>query len=601
MSLIIRKWVLGKEYREEEIKELFEHNNTMTIQEWEQRQKFICADDGAKFNLKEENGYIDIEYHNQVGAYKAKMLLQLFDKHQEFYQYFLARYRKIIIQNNRDRENINDIIIDNEPYSISVETILEQILNSSEHKYLSFLLVKLRDNKNLLTQEEALDLLKAKILDDAVKNKKIDFFKYLDLMEGKCINFGCYFQRAMIDKAFQYQNYSILERYMNSLKKEDFDMEIFKALHQEYGLILLNQTLEHQKQLSNRYQEQAIGNFLSKNLLPLNLLFRDHTFKIIKEYQNIKTTETKQVDLATILALVLEFLKKMDSTGRIALEFEENVSNGTIILWDPKDTDMRKIMQGKYFHYFCIDAPLCYSEYDQENNLTFSVVNIPLTYTLEDVMVIVHEFFHFYCNLDSKKIKNSILMEFPSIYFETKVLEFLKEKGYSIEEIPVNFRVLDSFTNFLEISPMIIYFSEYMNKGEISLDFLSEIIKKVQDECLKICHQSNFNEEETRNELLKYGIYDHMEDSLIQLIYNLNHLLLRHDEIIYKASPYLFGTILARCAIDHGVSSREIIDISNRLNEIEDPCEVMKQVGIDLEQYHFQRENQEVQKGRNHL
>lgn len=332
----------------EKMELLFKNYSNCSLKEYNEIQKIVNQDDGTTINSKEENGYIDIEYHNKIGEYKAKLLVKLFDEQKEFYQFFLSRFKKVIIQNNQPTDQTSNIIISNEPYYIEKETILNQILTPSEHEYLSLILQKLKDNNDLLTEEEALDLLRVKILEEDVKSKRIDFFKYLDLMKGRFINTEYYYKIAIVDLVFKYHCYPILVKYMNNQEKNEINPEIFKAIHQKYGLNLLNQSLEHQKELLKKYQEKNNENFISTNLVPLNCLFNQQIPQIIEKYKNVRKKKENKLNQETIIKLVLEFLNEIDNTETLTHELEENISNGNIMIWNPQDIEKRKIMQNKY-------------------------------------------------------------------------------------------------------------------------------------------------------------------------------------------------------------------------------------------------------------
>ena len=258
------------------------------------------------------------------------------------------------------------------------------------------------------------------------------------------------------------------------------------------------------------------------------------------------------------------------------------------------DKEQIKEMKEIYFKNVNLDEPACYSEYDEKGVLISSIVNVPLTYTLKDVVTIVHEFFHFHNNQAStKKAKEHILNEFSSIYFENLTLDFLKKKGYPKEELPVNFRVMDSIMNYRLISPTIFYLSHYLEKGKVEYSYLYKVVNDFREQCLKNCQELNLSDQETKEVLIQNGVYGSIEESVIQLSYNLNNILLRWDESIYKGTSYLLGSILAKSAMENRIDVGEILNLSNRMNEIEDPCEMMEKVGIDLEKYHFQYKNQE--------
>lgn len=70
-------------------------------------------------------------------------------------------------------------------------------------------------------------------------------------------------------------------------------------------------------------------------------------------------------------------------------------------------------------------------------------IYIPWTNTVDDVISLVHEFFHYVIN-KNKHIIQYELIEFPSIFFESLACEFLLQEGYPkevVEEIKRNRRI----------------------------------------------------------------------------------------------------------------------------------------------------------------
>ncbi len=570
----------------DQIEKLFKnYGNCSSVEEYKYQEKLVQENDGIQVNSREENGYIDIEYVNRIGEYKAKMLIQIFDEYKEFYQYFLKNFRKIIIQNNRKSEKGDELIINNEPCSIDLYDLIKQVLSSYPSSYFDSIFTKMESQKNLLAEDKAIDLIRYVILKENEIVGKIDFFKYLELVHGKFINVDSYYESALIDLTFKYHNYSILEQYMNCRNQEEIKIEIFKALHSMYGLVLLNESLKHQKKIFDRSNDI----FLKNNLTSLNMLFNEQIYPIIGQYQNEGSRNSISISRDETLNLAYEFLDEIDSTGVLKLELKKNVENNSIILWNSNDTDERKKMQEKYGKDFSIDKPLCYSWYRTDGSLISSVVNVPLKFTLEDVFTLIHEFFHFHSNYSSpQRKKSNLLAETFSIYFENLILIFLKKKSYSEENLPINFRVVDAVCNFVNISPSINFFSQYMQMGKIDMDYLYGIMEMVEKDAIKACDQLGLLGEERKNELKKWGIYDSIEASIINWIYNINNILLCNDESIYRGSPYLFGAILSKFAMDNNVPLSEMLQFCADLNVIEDPCIVMERLGIDLKHYGFQ-------------
>lgn len=559
------------------------YDNRSSMSQCKYQQKLVQGCDEVQVISKVENGYIDIEYVNQIGGDKAKMLIQMFDEHKEFYQFFLKKFRKVVIQNDIEKGQRNEIILSNEPYPICLDDLLQSVLSCYSNHFVSLIKRKIEYQEVLLSEGEALDLIRYVILKKDVDSGKIDFFEYLDLVDGKFFDVNYYYELALIDLVFECHNYSMLEQYMMGQEIESIRQNIFGELHNRYGLILLNQSLKHQKRLFDKFPDC----FFKENLDAFNQLFNEQIFLIVRSYQRLESKRSISISKDATLDLAYEFLNELDSTGILSHELRENIENGTIMLWDSNNTDMRKKMQKLYGWKFNIDKPLCCFEYANEK-LVSKVLNLPLHFTLDDIFELIHEFFHFHSSSVVPQMEKCLLLkETFSIYFENLVLEFLKGKGYSEQELPINYRVEDAFLNFVYISPIIYYFSYYMKAGRVDLDYLHSLIRRIEEGTLMICDKLGLSGEKRKKELERNGIFDSIEFSTFNLIYNINNILLRNDESIYCGSPYVFGTIISKFAMENQISPALMLQFCDDLNKLEDPCEVMQLVGIDLDYYGF--------------
>lgn len=284
-------------------------------------------------------------------------------------------------------------------------------------------------------------------------------------------------------------------------------------------------------------------------------------------------------------------MNEIDPSGKLASELEENLENGKIILWNPNDLEKRKEMQAKYYEHFNIDRQMCYFE----SEVKTLVLNLPLEYCLDDVVSLVHEFFHFHSILAKlEPSKNRALAEFPSIYFEMLASQFLIKKGYSKEEISLNFRIVDSAYNYKIVAPIMQFLIQYHTKGKIDYEYIQTLIEETLDAHIIYYKSVGMTEEEIKNEFEKLGYNKSKEEIAFNMVYDLNYLLVKYDESVLDRYPYLLGTILANKAIEDKVSPTEIIKISDIQRTIENPNKILEQFGIYLNNLDNTKENTRI-------
>lgn len=266
--------------------------------------------------------------------------------------------------------------------------------------------------------------------------------------------------------------------------------------------------------------------------------------------------------------------------------FKTNLENNTIKLWDPtNELEVKEI----YDIYHDLSNSNKKNEekniYEPNVFINYSnkkvIMNVPLTYTIEDVRTIIHEFFHLYSEIKNlSPAKNKILDEFLSIYYELKTYDFLLEKGYSKEQLSILKlgRIEDNCEKFNTYSMYLVWFKKYHINQNISyeeiLDFTSFMIKE---------HESKLIEQgQEEKDIDKY-----IKEETNNFIEQLCLFLLTSNKEIFKILPYFLGTILSYEAIDNGIDNNYMLDLAVIINDIEDPCEVLESMGIDLDKYGF--------------
>lgn len=582
----------------EEIESIFKNfSSYSTTSEFDRVDQLIKEDYGTRISSKEENGFIDIEYNNRIGEYKAKLLLEYFNKNEGFYKYFLKKRKKIIIgyENNT---SLDEIYIDNYPVGINTTNILMQLLNDTRNKamYITYLIKRIDKNEELVSEIESLNFLKNTFLKNLVDSKRIDFFDYLDLMDGKFINLELFYEKLMVDIAFKNGWYGWLDLYMQGENLDEIRQYILKDIYNQYSIKLFNMLLDRQ---ANELRKYSTNNtcFLESNLIPLKNLFEVEFPKILSRFSkdNSDNYHQRKVSREEIIELVIEFLYSIDDSNTLVNEFKTNLDNGRIILWNQTDTNERRLMSTKLlkFNEKDIDGAACLEKYDKFGNLKDYLVNIPLTYNISDVPMIIHEFFHLHNILyDGKKRKDRILEETPSIYFEKLAETYLNSKGYSKNDININFRVIDSIKNLELVMPVINYLKVYMDNGIITEDMLDVLINSAKHRLANICLEKGLSNEETRKEFIISGLFGNIDEVRYNIVLNLICILLTQKSSIFRRIPYIMGAIITNNAIDNNCSTYDMLKLSDGLNDIDNPIYIMKTVGIDTSKYGFNKLNE---------
>ena len=544
-----------------------------------------------------ENNIITIEYHSPLEKFKAKQILNIFAQNEKFYQIFLMGKEKIVFSD----EEINDsniITIKSFDFEtkINEEIFLRKIFEEAEKKGIDIttdIKDKLNGKKTLVTKEDKIKLLKQKLLTKIKKEGEIDFFDYLDLTGG-FVNEHLYIRKLATDIAFNQGYYGILKRILKDDKDEEINDIVYYLLYEECALDLLNDQLKFQNKKIN---QEGKRDFLSENLMAVSQLFTDMIPKVTEHYQQVEHKQAKKLTQEEIIKETIEILKDIDPTNGLLKEFEENISNGKIILWDNKDTEKRKKMYQKYSKDFNIDEPLC-SETIKNNEVIDYVVNIPLNYTVDDIPTIIHEMMHLNSILKNKKEKKiEDLSEFASIYFEEYAKSKLMEKGYTKEELysSKNERIINTIELYKIASPTIFWLNQYREKGDLKLEDIDKPVRELWHKIVAECKKRNYTTEEIDMTLRRIGLVPNIDSCAKNLIEKLAKVLVVYNTSIFKGYKYILGTVLTNQAIEENIGKKTILSISNNLNNIDTPLDILKELKIDTTKYGFKEKEEEIE------
>lgn len=546
--------------------------------------KLMKRDDGVRVSTKEENGFIDIEYNNKMGEYKAKLLIEYLSQNKEFWKAFFSfsKCSKIVVS-YEDTTLDSEIHIQNHPYNIDILNLFSQIPDLKNRRFIKYRLDK---NENLLGDKDIFDFLRGVILNHLLKENKVSFFEFLDLNDGTVD--WCLDEKIIVDICFKKGWFGWLYSYAIGEDIDNIKQCIFNMLYEEYSLKFFNELISKQVSFLSDYTKKNQDDFLEKNIFGLGKFFEKEYPLVISSYKLENVDIEKNIySQEDIVKLVIEFLNEIDRTGNLSAEFRKGLEDDKILIYNPKDEQSRQMVQNKIpgFGIFADRAECRYGF--NENGLTYLYVTVPLTYTLDDVRTIVHEFFHYYSVKNNKNYKNSsdLLGEFPSIYFEEKTKEFLLKKGYPESDISVNFRVLDAIRNFNVVRPIITYICKYIENGYLSEEVLNKFISDTINLIIDDCTKKNMTNEEIENELKLYGFVGGIDNIRKNIIWGLISTLLTWKRSIFELSPYLFGTIFTRNANVNECSTEDILNICE--GKIDNINEIMELVGIDLAEYGF--------------
>ncbi len=221
----------------------------------------------------------------------------------------------------------------------------------------------------------------------------------------------------------------------------------------------LNKTLNDycQKMKGTQFLENASYFYYLVNGLN-SLIHQEFTFSELNDLEAQSREESRRLSLEESLLLVTEYLE--ERLPQYKNIFLRNLKDGTIdIVTDRED---RK--------------ELAHAGTDINRHVFAS---IPLEYTTEDPTSIVHEFLHTINCVYSTRLLRRYITETISIYFESDFCQFLKEKGFTEEELIVNdiYRLRDLTNCINGLLQMIPVLDSFRLLGPITSDTYDNMVK----------------------------------------------------------------------------------------------------------------------------
>ena len=198
--------------------------------------------------------------------------------------------------------------------------------------------------------------------------------------------------------------------------------------------------------------------------------------------------------------------------------------------------------------------------------------------TIEDVITFMHEFGHlWYYDIENDiDNSNSIFAEFPSIYFELKAVEFLKNRGYTEDE--VNAAELFRREHDIQILPYAgMTLNEILNnigKGEEDYD-----VEQLMEFLAYNVSVNDIDQLDVPN--------DFIINACNQIRPHIKYLYLTSTPQITDPIKYLLGTYLAEHSIKN-LDHEEVMDSMKTIKQEDcDFYSTFKILGLDPEEFGF--------------
>ena len=243
-------------------------------------------------------------------------------------------------------------------------------------------------------------------------------------------------------------------------------------------------------------------------------------------------------------ALIEEKTVKIPKIGKKKLE---ELVIGALVYIDPTNKLVEEYLQLKRegnveFIYGVKNKNSEYSEtIDYTNNHITSHIKLYVQGNLVDARDLVHELGHYFYRKEDKTVikNNSLLSEYPSIYFEHKALEYLETVGYTEKQIAAvkKVRMIDNKKNLNDILPSLYCIQSNMYDSKYHLEEVKEYVEDYWKTNYK--NEIESASPSARKRLIKNVLFINRIKSLSRI---------DEDESNLK---YLIGTYLTRISLEN--------------------------------------------------
>lgn len=482
-----------------------------------------------------ETDIITIEYNKSTKkkAFKTKRLI---DSNPEFFKVFLNNETKISYLNPHagiflnKNETILDYLSLKIPVDIKVRFTKKNWLESHTAKGILWLLIQ---NKETNTKEVIPRDYIDTVLAFAYFKEQKDYLslkEYLERKDKKTTSkiekwLNQKYRYDLLNLLIELQTYSLKERVLNihSLEElKDTVKNILKFLvGEEY--LLMDDEVKTPKEITFPMHQDQINNLCKEFLIEID--------PSLDWYQKFIDASTNQTFIYNQTDLKLAFL-------------------------NPQQKDKFQLFEHPDGNWY---------------------INFPSNNTIEDSIIMIHEFIHYIIETSCKK-PNQIPFQYDeilTIYFETLMGEFLIKKGYPKEEITKYYynRILDSVNYSEVLLPILLFIDTYLQEGQITEQ--GEIKKQKAYEKTYQQLFPDLNKTSLDNESLQELVEETCDDWNINLIVT--------PDIIEKTYPYIIGRKYSELLIEKTKKDPTVInDMINLTNDFKTLTkeEIDKRLGI---------------------
>lgn len=317
----------------------------------------------------------------------------------------------------------------------------------------------------------------------------------------------------------------------------------------------------------NKYEElneylKDICDYLQKK----NPYLLNNISKIIK----LGGTALKQLHDFDFATDMKENGLSVENVERIARSIIEKINKNYLVLFDELVmSDELWYSDNNEFYDTCVET-----RFEDDGSVRKRIL-INKKHNYSDVRILIHEFIH-YTTCERCSINREILSEFLAIYFEFYAVDYLLNRGISLDEIDYKARMQNFKEHQINLSNYGIILFIYFKSGELddeSYGLVKEHFPKVSyEQYVRICDKF-------------YKILTDIEENYCEFIEKnpdkKGYYLCRDFILIdYK---YVLGTILAVYCYKYS-SLQDVVDLNDNISIWDSLTmeEILKKLGIDL-------------------
>ena len=213
------------------------------------------------------------------------------------------------------------------------------------------------------------------------------------------------------------------------------------------------------------------------------------------------------------------------------------------------------------------------------HNNNYNLININRSFNYNDVIILIHEYFHFTNGKENCSFNRNLLTEFFSIYFETYAIDYLLKSEINKNEIDYkarlrwNYSICSLFVDY-EIPFMAYYYLGNINDESYEMiisHFLSDDYKEelFDKECRLLLEFFEQIEKKYKYETFKND-------------YNDDDIRYNYCNLFIDCFKYVLGTLLSFYARDN-CKLEDIIYMNDHINdEDKDFYDCLRIMGIDV-------------------